>query len=309
MQTLRVAVSARALFDLEESNEIFLRQGAEAFVEHTREMQDAPLAPGAAFPLVKSLLALNKLAPDGRRLVEVMVITSFTPAAGLRVLKSIEHHGLPIRRASFTGNVPITEYLEAFGTDLFLSRSSDDAQQAATKGIAAAIMYDRPRDEGGLDDLPIRIAFDGDGVLFSDESERIYKLHKLPAFLENEKRNAQVPMNDGPFANVLRAIHRFQSYEFNGESVVRTILVTARGGEASERVLRTFDAWGIHLDEVHYLDGSPKAGLLKAFDPHIFFDDQEAHVGPASEIVPSGRVLWPEPLQADAMSRPLPETV
>jgi 5'-nucleotidase len=297
METLKVAVSARALFDLEESHALFLEQGAGAFITHTREMQDVPIAPGVAFPLVKGLLNLNRLSGRAKPLVEVMVITSFVPEAGIRILKSIDHHQLPIVRSSFTGNVPTVDYLDAFGVDLLLSKSPEDAQAAIRRGIAAAIMYDLPK-AGDLDrDFQIRIAFDGDAVLFSDESERVYKARKLPGFLENEKVNVNVPLADGPFAKVLRIINELQKCEIDGRKPFRIALVTARGGVARERVLRTFDAWGLSVDEAHFLSGFPKAGILKAFGPHIFFDDQDAHVGPASEVVPSGLVPLATPME------------
>lgn len=300
MGTLKVAVSARALFDLEQSHVLFLEKGPEAFVAHTREMQDAPLSPGVAFPLIKGLLNLNKLSGREEPLVEVVVITSFAPAAGIRILKSIAHHELPIVRSSFTGNVPTIDYLDAFGVDLLLSKSTEDAQAAIRHGIAAAIMYDLPQ-AGDLDDDPqIRIAFDGDAVLFSDESERVYKTRQLSGFLENEKRNVNIPLADGPFAKVLRIINELQQCEINGRKPFRIALVTARGGDARERVLRTFDAWGLSVDEAHFLSGFPKAGILKAFGPHIFFDDQDAHVSQASEVVPSGLVPWANPLEESA---------
>jgi 5'-nucleotidase len=300
METLKVAVSARALFDLEESHALFLEKGAEAFISHTREMQEVPLAPGVAFPLVKGLLNLNRLSGRKEPLVEVIVVTSFVPAAGIRILKSLNHHELPIGGASFTGNVPTVGYLDAYGVDLLLSKSAEDAQAAIRCGIAAAIMYDLPK-EGDLDsDFQIKIAFDGDAVLFSDESERIYKAHKLPGFLANEKANVNVPLADGPFAKVLRIINKLQQIEIKGRKPFRIALFTARGGDACERVLRTFDAWEIHCDEAHFLSGYPKAGILKAFGPHIYFDDQDAHVGPASELVPSGLVPWINPPDDEA---------
>ena len=294
MSVLKVAVSARALFDLEESNKLFLKKGAKAFIKHTRKNQDIPLGQGVAFPLVKALLKLNEINPN-KELVEIVVITSFVPACGIRILRSITHHELDINRSNFTGDVPIVDYLDAFKVDLLLTKSDEDAQAAVKRGIAAAIMYDIPetaKHEGNQ----IKIAFDGDAVLFSDESERIYKAHKLPAFIKHEVRNAEKPMNDGPFANVLRTINELQKYKIDGKKPFRLALVTARGGGASERVINTFDAWGIEIDELHLLSGNEKAGLLKAFRPHIFFDDQDVHVLPASEHVPAGRVPYKTPM-------------
>ncbi|MCS4089605.1 5'-nucleotidase [Rhizobium sp. BK176] len=301
MKTLTVAVSARALFDLEEANALFLEKGPEAFVAHMRETQDIPLAPGVAFPLIKGLLNLNTLSDRREPLIDVVMVTSFSNSAGIRILRSINHHQLPTLRSSFiTGNKPTVEYLDALGVDLLLSKSPDDAQAAIRSGIAAAVMYDLPKSEDFDGDFQIRIAFDGDAVLFSDESERIYKARKLPGFLENEKVNANIPLADGPFAKVFRIINDLQQCLINGRKPFRIALVTARGGDARERVIRTFDSWGIDVDEAHYLSGWPKAGILKAFRPHIFFDDQDAHVGPASEVVPSGLVPWANPLEEDA---------
>jgi 5'-nucleotidase len=306
METLKVAVSARALFDLEEENQLFLDKGAEAFVAHMRDTQEIPLSPGVAFPLINGLLKLNQLSERKEALVEVVVITSFAPAAGIRILKSIDHHRLPTLRSSFiTGNRPTVEYLDALGVDLLLSKSPEDAQAAIRRGIAAAVMYDLPKTEDLDDDFQIKIAFDGDAVLFSDESERIYKAGKLPGFLENEKANVKVPLADGPFAKVFRIINDLQQCEIDGRKPFRIALVTARGGDARERVLRTFDAWGLSVDEAHFLSGWPKAGILKAFAPHIFFDDQDAHVGPASEVVPAGLVPWANPLEEPQTDGPI----
>jgi 5'-nucleotidase len=296
MEALRVAVSARALFDLEVSHALFLERGADAFIEHTRSLQDEPLEPGVAFPLIKGLLNLNSLSDPSNPLVDVIVVTSFVPEAGVRILKSIDHHNLPILRSSFTGNVPTADYLEAFGVDLLLSKSVEDAQEAIHRGIAAAIMYNLPKMEELDDDPQIRIAFDGDAVAFSDESERIYKTQRLNAFLENEKTKVNIPLPDGPFAKVLRKINELQQYRIEGRKPFRLALFTARGGVSRERVLRTFDSQGLIVDEAHFLSGFPKTGLLKAFRPHIFFDDQDVHVGPASEVVPSGRVPYREPM-------------
>lgn len=288
---LVVAVSARSLFNLEESHAVFEREGLDSYLRHVRGNEDRPLPEGAAFPLVKALLALNDLSPEGR-LVEVIAVSSIHPDAGLRIVNSIDAHGLGIRRAAFTSGSPVLPILQAFDVDLLLSKSVDDARQAVNAGMAAAIMYSPPEGAAVTVEDQIRIAFDGDAVIFSDESERIYKSEGLEAFLEHEARKALEPMAEGPFAKLLGTIQRIQKSAPPGRKPFRLALVTARGGNARERVLRTLRAWDIEMDEVYFLNGYPKDRILKAFRPHIFFDDQDTHVIPASRVVPSGRVPW-----------------
>jgi len=288
---LVVAVSARSLFNLEESHAVFERDGIESYMRHVHENEDQPLPQGAAFPLVKALLDLNDLSP-GDRVVEVIAVSSVHPDAGLRIVNSIDAHGLGIRRAAFTSGSPVLPILQAFDVDLLLSKSVEDARQAIDAGMAAAIMYRPPDQVSSPVDGQIRIAFDGDAVIFSDESERIYKSHGLDAFLEHEARKAREPMAEGPFAKLLGTIQRIQKAAPQGRKPFRLALVTARGGNARERVLRTLRAWDIEMDEVYFLNGYRKDRILEAFRPHIFFDDQDAHVIPASKVVPSGRVPW-----------------
>jgi len=288
---LTVAVSARSLFDLEKSHRLFRRKGLEAYIEHARKHETEILQPGPAFPIVKALLGLNKLVGKGA-VVDVMAVSSIHPEAGLWIVNSLEHHGLEIKRASFTGGAPIVPYLKGFEVDLLLTRSKEDAQEAVNAGMAAAIMYSIPETDLVSQDEQIRIAFDGDAVIFTDESERIYKNQGLEAFLAHEKAKANEPLADGPFARVLRMIQRIQTIDSGGTKPFRIALVTARGGNARERVLRTFRAWNINIDEVHFLSGYRKDRILEAFKPHIFFDDQDVHVKPASKVVPSALVPW-----------------
>lgn len=288
--SLTVAVSARSLFDLEEYNEIYRTEGLEAFLEHLSEHKEEPLPEGPAFPLVKALIDLN--ARYSEPVVKVITVSSIHPKAGLRVLQSIAHHNLDIKRTSFTGGADIIPYLKAYDVDLFLSRSEDDTQRAINNRIAAALMYDRPKNSHIGTDGKIRIAFDGDAVVFDASSEKIYQANGLAAFAENERRNAHVPLPEGPFGNVFRWIQEIQS-EFDPVDKPFYIgLITARGGLAQERVLRTFEARGAEVDEVHFLSGHPKDRILEAFNPHIYFDDQHIHVDPASKFVPAARVPY-----------------
>lgn len=294
---LTVAVSARSLFDLEKSHRVFKRKGLAAYLDHVRRHEDVPLDPGPAFPLVRALLRLNEM--DFGRVVEVIAVSSIHPEAGLRIVNSMAAHGLAVRRASFTGGAPIVPYLKGFGVDLLLTKSRDDAQHAVDAGMAAAMMYDSPS-AGSPDDEQIRIAFDGDAVIFSDESERIYKTQGIDAFLAHEAAKAKEPLAEGPFAKLLRTIQHLQRNAPEGRKPFRIALVTARGGNARERVLRTLRAWDIEIDEAHFLSGHRKDLILQAFRPHIFFDDQDVHVKPASKLVPAALVPWRNPQEEPA---------
>ncbi len=289
--SLTVAVSARSLFDLEESNAVFRQEGLAAFLKHLTDHADEPLPRGPAFPIVKALLDLN--ARYSEPVVRVITVSSIHPKAGLRVLKSVEHHGLDIKRTSFTGGADIVPYLKAYNVDLFLSRSEDDTQRAIDNHIAAALMYDWPKgreiaESGGK----IRIALDGDAVVFDGSSEAIYKKDGLEVFAEHEKQKAHVPLADGPFASLLRWIQYIQNEADPEDRPFYLGLITARGGKAQERVLRTFEAKAIEFDEIHFLSGYEKSKILEAFGCHIYFDDQHIHVDPASKLVPSARVPY-----------------
>ena len=291
--TLVIAVSARALFDMEESNKIFLENGLEAYIQHQHQNEEKPLKPGTGFPLVRAFLELNNLSEDKAPLVEVIVISNIHPEAGLRVIKSIEHHKLNIVKSAFTGNGNIVPYLSAFNVDLLLSRSEKDAQNAIDAGVPAAMLYETPRGIKKLgEEEQIRIAFDGDAVLFSDESEAIYKEKGLKAFLEHEKNMADNPMLEGPFAKFLYTIQKIQDKAPADKKPFRIALVTARGSEARERVLKTLRAWNVTVDETFFLSGMTKYPILKAFRPHMFFDDQETHLLPSSKHVPSAKVPY-----------------
>jgi 5'-nucleotidase len=288
-QTLVIAVSSRALFDLENVNRIYNENGLRAFADHHRENEPVPLAPGPAFPLIRGMLALNASAPDGPPIAEVVLVSGQHPDTSLRVLKSITHYGLQIVRFAFTGGSPVVPYLQGFHTDLFLSRSGGDVQAAVDRGMAAARMYDMP--PGYVpDDGQIRIALDGDSVIFSEESEAFYKAHGLAAFRANEAAKANVPLPAGPMGKLLLTLHRVQE-QLPG--AVRLALVTARNAPAHERVLRTLRAWGVSIDEAFFLGGIPKAAFLAAFRPQLFLDDQDCHLAPASQFVPCAQVPYP----------------
>ena len=286
---LVVAISSRALFDLEESNRVFEQEGVEAYYKYQRGHEDDILAPGFAFPLVKKLLAINTRAPAAPR-VEVILLSRNTADTGLRIMNSIEHYQLDITRAVFTGGESTYSYVPAFQADLFLSANPDDVRKALDAGHAAATIL--PSNVGqNLDQTDeLRIAFDGDAVIFSDEAERIYKSSGLDRFTESEVSAASVPLTGGPFKSFLAALHRIQAAFPLDQSPIRTALVTARGAPAHERVVRTLRAWDIRIDEALFLGGLEKGHFLKAFGADIFFDDQRGHCESARLHVATGHV-------------------
>ncbi|MCL4128369.1 UNVERIFIED_CONTAM: hypothetical protein GTU68_011018 [Idotea baltica] len=284
---LVIGISSRALFDLELENRIFELDGVEAYRDFQREHEHVVLGPGAAFPIVRALLKLNRLSANEQPLVEVVVMSRNSPDLGLRVLHSATEHGLDITRAAFSSGRSLSPYLSAFSVDLFLSRSASDVQEAVDAGIAAAEIYDPP--EGyQADEEEIRIAFDADAVIFSDESEQIYKTKGLDAFLEHEKTNAKKPLAAGPFAKLLKALAALQQ----AKAPLRIAIVTARNSPAHERVIRTLRLWGVSVNEAFFLGGVPKDQVLSAFRAHIFFDDQHNHIYTASKYVPAARVPY-----------------
>lgn len=288
---LVIGISSRALFNLEHENEIYERQGVDAYAAYQRQNEDAPLDPGTAFPLVRALLSLNGLIQD-KRLVEVVVVSRNTPDTGLRAFNAIESHGLDISRAVFAGGrESLAEYLHAFGVDLFLSKSAKDVQAAIDSGVAAAQLYELPAGFSAAGQQ-IRIAFDGDAVLFSPDSERYFKQHGLEKFTKRERRLRRKAMGKGPFAKLLITLSALQK-QFTPESCpVRIAIVTARSSPAHARVIHTLREWDVNVNEAFFLGGLPKDKVLSAFGAHMFFDDQESHVQAASNVVPAGKVPY-----------------
>lgn len=288
---LVIGISSRALFDLEFENGIYNEKGLEEYIRYEIEHEDEILKPGTAFSLIRALLNLNN--KFNSNIIEVIVMSRNSPETGLRVFNSIDRLDLGIERASFTGGENIAKYLAAFDVDLFLSKNEQDVQEAIDAGFAAALIYDVPKDYTP-DDNEIRIAFDGDAVIFSEESEAIYQRDGLEAFLEHEKANAEKALPDGPFAKLLRTLSTIKEKYPN---MLRIAIITARNNPAHKRVILTLRQWGVHIDEAFFLGGVEKKEILKAFNAHIFFDDQDTHVRPASTEIPSGRV----PYKTDSM--------
>ena len=288
---LVVGISSRALFDLEEENRIFVEQGLDAYEEYQIAHENDILKPGTAFPLIK---ALHNLNCGEQRLTEIIVMSKNSANTSLRVFNSIEQYGLDISRAALVGGASISPYLGSFKTDLFLSADENDVQEAINANIAAGIIctHDELPIDSEQEIQQIRIAFDGDAVIFSDESERIYQEHGLAAFAEHERQNAQNPLPEGPFAKLLKTISFVQKQFSEKDMPIRTALVTARNAPAHERVVRTLRAWDVRIDEAFFLGGIQKSDVVKAFGANIFFDDQTVHTDPASKLVPAARVPY-----------------
>lgn len=293
---LVIAISSRALFDLEESHALFEREGVAAYAAHQIGQEERVLTPGIGFPLVRKLLALNADGPADAPRVEVILLSRNSSDTGLRVFNSIQHYGLGIVRAVFTSGAPTWPYAKPFGAHLFLSADAESVRRALEHGVAAATLLPSAiavAEGGTVADAAtqIRIAFDGDAVLFDDEGERISREGGLEAFARHERERAHEPLPGGPFRGFLDALHRLQAaYPDDGSAPIRTALVTARSAPAHERVIRTLREWGIRLDEALFLGGRPKGPFLKAFGADIFFDDSPHNIDSAREHVAAGHV-------------------
>jgi 5'-nucleotidase len=286
-ESLVIGISSRALFDLNASHELFESRGLEAYAEYQVQHENDFLKPGVAFPLAKKLLALNEDDVDHPG-VDVILLSRNSADTGLRIFNTIEHYGLKIERAAFTNGESPYKYMEAFNADLLLSTNAGDVRKALEKGYAAATIL--PGGANRRDDGQLRIAFDGDAVIFSDEAERIFQQHGLDAFSDSERQAANQPLSGGPFKSVLEALHKIQSAYPIADNPIRTALVTARSAPAHKRVVLTLREWGIRIDEALFLGGRAKGEFLKAFGADIFFDDQQIHIESAKAHVTSAHV-------------------
>lgn len=292
---LVVGVASSALFDLSDSDKIFREYGEDEYRKHQEEHLDDTLLPGVAFPFIRRLLSLNDLRPDGGQLVEVIILSRNDPETGLRVMRSLEAHDLAISRAIFMQGRSSHEYMEALNMSLFLSANDDDVRAAIDRGLPAGRVVGTPAEDPTGTDL--RIAFDFDGVLTDDSSERIMQASDLAAFHENEASHTDEAMPEGLMARFLRGINRIQDIEedligtdptYNRR--VHVAIVTARNAPAHERVVRTLQGWGLRVNDAFFLGGVEKARILRVLRPHIFFDDQVDHLRGAANEVPSVHV-------------------
>lgn len=284
---LIIAISSRALFNLDQSHLIYEREGVDAYQKYQIDHENEILEPGVAFHLVKKLLHLNELIHN-KPIVEIILLSRNSADTGLRIFNSIQHYQLNITRAAFTSGKTPYQYISAFGAHLFLSANPEDVKNALLASCAAATIINtqasiNPREE-------LKIAFDGDAVLFSDEAERIYQKEGFEAFSANEKAEANKPLSGGPFKGFLAALYEIQSKFPADQCPIRTALVTARSAPAHERVIKTLRAWKIRIDEALFLGGLSKGEFLGAFGADFFFDDQQKHCDAASIHVATGHV-------------------
>ena len=283
---LVVAISSRALFDFEEENLVFEQSDDRAYMKLQLERLEEPAKPGVAFSLVKKLLAFNDATTQR---VEVVILSRNDPVSGMRVFRSAQHYGLSIQRGSFTRGQSPWRYLKPLNANLFLSTHLSDVRAALDAGVPAARVYPHSAHASEAHPHEVRIAFDGDAVLFSDEAERVFQSEGLSAFQAHEHAKASQPLLAGPFKPLLAALHRLQQ-EGTPAIRVRTALVTARSAPAHERAIRTLMQWNIEVDEAMFLGGLPKGEFLKEFEPDFFFDDQTGHIESAAQHVPAGHV-------------------
>lgn len=301
--TLVIGISATALFDLSEADQVFRAKFAEdkdtavrEYREYMLAREQVPLDDGTGMPLVKALLKLNEHQPEGSPpLIEVVVMSRNSPETGLRVFQNIRDRKLPISRHAFTGGESVVDYLDAYDVDLFLTTNVKDAQRVVdARTSAAAIVKAPPEDMSDIPEGQVRIAFDGDAVLFDESSEIVFKAEGLDGFHRSEDEKQNVPMEEGPYATLLKKLSTLQdrlpfSVDF---SPIRIAIVTARSAPAEMRVVNTLRHWGVYVDEVFFLGGLEKTKVLRAFKPHIFFEDQDLHLEKAAKVVPSGKVPY-----------------
>ncbi len=286
-----VAISSRALFALDDSHELFEREGLDAYIRHQIAHEGDTLAPGIAFPLVRKLLALNAGRTRGPE-VEIILLSRNSGDTGLRIFNSVEKHGLEIARAAFTSGASPFPYIHPFGAQLFLSTHAEDVRAALSAGVAAATVL--PSTASTRESEQLRIAFDGDAVVFGNESETVSRESGLEAFSSHERERDGEPLSVGPFRGFLQALHRIQSAFPAESSPLRTALVTARSAPAHKRVILTLRHWGVRIDEALFLGGRDKGPFLRAFGADIFFDDSDLNVESARHHVATGHVpVWP----------------
>lgn len=300
---LKIAVTSRALFDLQEEDKLFREKGLTEFENYQIQNENTIIRKGASFDIIEALLNLNSIE-ETKNKVEVILFTRNNGNSVLRVFNSLKKYHLDITRGVFTGGADLAPYLKALDIDLFLTADKKDAQMAIDAGIPSAIMLtDNLPDYQNSNNKQIKIAFDGDAVIFSEESEIIFKRKGLSAFIENEYKKANIPMSEGPFVKFLKLIALLQNDLGPNQSIIRTALVTARSAPSHERVIRTLRKWNVRIDEMFFLGGLDKVPILRAFGAMIFFDDQTIYTNPAAKVLPAGKVPYKSDSELNSISK------
>lgn len=292
---LVIGVASSALFDLSQSDAVFRGQGTEAYRSYQEEHADEPFAPGVAFPFIERLLSLNDLSETGEPLVEAIILSRNSPDTSVRVWRSITHHQLPIVRGIFTSGLAPYKYMKKLNMSLFLSAHLGDVTEAVGMGLAAGRVL--PSAYRRRDDRNLLIAFDFDGVLADDSSERVMRAGGLAEFVAHEKELAVEPLGPGPLHSFLAGINRLQRIEeakiardSEYRARVRVSIVTARSAPAHERALASLRRWGVTVNDAFFLGGIDKAGVLEVLQPDIYFDDQAGNLEAAALSTPSVHV-------------------
>lgn len=291
---LVVGVASSAMFDLTESDKVFRTDGEEKYRKYQEDNKTVPLAPGIAFSFIKRLLSLNDLSAEGAGpLIEVVLLSRNDPDTGLRVMNSIQHHGLSITRAIFQQGLSPYAYINALSISLFLSSNKSDVLEAIAKDLPAGYVMDSKKIDDPNDDT-LRIAFDFDGVLADDASETVMQQGNLEQFHNHETANVMEPHGGGPLKNFLVRISKIQRAEEDRRRIdpkyknrLRVSIVTARNAPSHERAINTLKSWGVMANDAFFLGGVEKKLVLDVLQPHIFFDDQSGHLATASEVAPS----------------------
>ena len=287
---LVIAISSSALFDLSESNAVYLEHGRQVYKQFQEENIDRILNKGVAFPFIKRFLNINSRFPK-QKPVEVVLLSKNSAATGQRVFRSIEHYGLNITRAAFTEGKSPYEYIPAFNASLFLSANQQDVKSAINADYPAGVVLPGQVVDDDADEL--RIAFDFDGVIADDEAEAIFKGGDLPKFNKYETAKSHIPHKPGPLAELFKRLSYLQQLEDKEseqdkqyQRILRTAIVTARSAPAHERVITTLENWGVSANETFFLGGMVKNRILSTLKPHMFFDDQRSHLKSEAGDIP-----------------------
>ncbi|MEU6848469.1 5'-nucleotidase [Actinacidiphila alni] len=310
---LVVGIASSALFDLAESDKVFRDQGEEAYRDYQEQHLDETLAPGVAFPFIKRLLSLNDLGAADDPLVEVIVLSRNDPDTGLRVMRSVQAHGLPITRAIFQQGRAPYRYMPVLNMSLFLSANERDVREAVAAGLPAGRVLG-PAPQPDEHDNDLRIAFDFDGVLATDASERVYQTGGIEEFRNHELALAGIPHDAGPLKEFLAGVNRIQRREEQQRRTdpgyrlrVHVSIVTARNSPAHERAVRSLKQWGVRVNDAFFLGGIDKGKIMEVLKPHIFFDDQQIHLDSTARTTPSVHIpIGQINDQPDARSEPQP---
>ncbi|QFZ72511.1 5'-nucleotidase [Streptomyces fagopyri] len=293
---LVIGIASSALFDLAEADAVFREQGEESYRAYQEEHLHDTLGKGVAFSFIRRLLSLNDLSSPDDPLVEVIVLSRNDPDTGLRVMRSIQSHGLPISRAIFMQGRSPYHFMPALNMSLFLSANETDVREAVALGLPAGRVLG-PATTDEADDQDLRIAFDFDGVLADDASERVYQADGIEVFRSHETMNAATPHDPGPLRDFLASLNRLQQREEveragdpDYKIRVHVSLVTARNAPAHERAVRSLKGWGVTVNDAFFLGGIDKSTIMGVLKPHIFFDDQVGHLAGTSLNTPSVHV-------------------